>query len=97
MTVALAVSPVNSLVLHSACIGGVNAPRFNDFLAQTRQDLDPDEDVIFIYDGAPEYRNPAIPAGGQYRAGDAPGLQPIPEHSGTDNRLIEGREFEKLF
>ena len=43
MTVAVAVSPVNSLVLHSACIGGVNAPRFNDFFAQTREDLDPDE------------------------------------------------------
>ena len=36
--------------------------RFNDFLAQTRQNLDPDEEVIFIYDGAPAHRNPAIPA-----------------------------------
>ena len=37
VTVALAVSPVNSLVFHSAYIGGMNAPRFNDFLAQTRR------------------------------------------------------------
>ena len=62
MTVALAVSPVNSLMFHSAYIGGMNAPRFNDFLAQTRQNLDPDEEFIFIYDGAPAHRNPAIPA-----------------------------------
>ena len=26
---------------------------------------------------------------GQYRAGDAPGLQPIPEHSGAGNQLTE--------
>ena len=40
----------------------MNARRFNDFLAQTRQNLDPDEEVISIYDGAPAHRNPAIPA-----------------------------------
>ena len=62
VTVALAVLPVNGLVFHSAYIGGMNAPRFNAFLAQTRQNLDPDEDVIFIYDGAPAHRNPAIPS-----------------------------------
>ena len=62
MTVALAVSPVNGLVFHSAYVGGMNAPRFNDFLTQTRQNLDPDEEVIFIYDGTPAHRNPAIPA-----------------------------------
>ena len=62
VTVALAASPVNSLVFHSAYIGGTNARRFNDFLAQTRQNLDPDEEVIFIiYDGWPAHRNPAIP------------------------------------
>ena len=61
VTVALAVSPVKGLVFHSAYIGGMNAPRFNDFLAQARQNLDPSEE-IFIYDGAPTYRNPAIPA-----------------------------------
>ena len=62
MTVALAVSPVNGLVFHFAYIGRMNAPRFNDFFAQTRQNLDPHEEVIFIYDGAPAHRNPAIPA-----------------------------------
>ena len=62
MTVALAVSPLNGLVFHSVYIGGMNAPRFNAFLAQTRQNLDPDEEVIFIYDGAPAHRNPANPA-----------------------------------
>ena len=62
VTAALAVSPVNGLVFDSAYIGGMNAPHFNDFLAQRRQNLDPDEEVIFIYDGAPAHRNPAIPA-----------------------------------
>ena len=62
MNVALAVSPVKGLVFHSAYIGGMNAPRLNDFLAQARQNLDPNEEVIFIYDGAPAHRNPAIPA-----------------------------------
>ena len=51
----------NGLVFHSACIGGMNAQRFDDFLAQTRLNLDPDEHVIFIYDGAPAHNNPAIP------------------------------------
>ena len=50
---ALAVSLVNGLVFHSDYIGGINAPRFNDFLAQTRQNLDLDEEAIFIYDGVP--------------------------------------------
>ena len=61
VTVALAVSPVNCLVFHSAYVGGMNARPFNDFLVQTRQNLDPDEEVIFIYDGAPAHRNLAIP------------------------------------
>ena len=61
MTVALAVSPVSGLVFHSAYIGEINVLCFNAFLAQTRQNLDPNEEVIFIYGGAPA-RNPAIPA-----------------------------------
>ena len=60
MTVALAVSSVNGLMFHSAYIGGMNAPRLNDFAVKTRQNLDPDE-VIFIYDGARAHRNPTIP------------------------------------
>ena len=62
MTVALAVSPVNSLVFHSAYISGMNAPRCYHFLAQTSQNLDPDEEVILFYDGVPAFQNPAIPA-----------------------------------
>ena len=60
--VALAVSLVNGLVFPSAYISGMNATRFNEFLAQTRQNLDPDEEVIFIYDGTPAHRNLTIPA-----------------------------------
>ena len=74
MTKALAVSPVNGLVFHSACIGGMNAPRFNDFLAQTRQNLDPEEEVILTYDGAPAHRNLAIPAANTE-------LEMLPDHS----------------
>ena len=61
MTVALAVSPVNGLMFHSAYIGGMNAPRLNDFAALTRQNLYPEEKVIFIYDGARAHQYPAIP------------------------------------
>ena len=63
VTVTMAISPTNGLVFHSAVIGGMNAHRFDDFLAQTRLhvNLDPDEHVIFIYDGAPAHNNPAIP------------------------------------
>ena len=91
MSVALAVSPVNGLVFHSAYIGGMNAPRFNDFLSQTRQNLDPDEEVIF------KLRRCATTSKSrhsrcQYRAGDAPGLQPVPEHSGAGNQLTEGSD-----
>ena len=35
--------------------------RFNDFLTQPRLNLDPIEHVIFIYDGAPDHSNPAMP------------------------------------
>ena len=57
MTVKLAISPINGLVLPSAIVGGMNAPRFNEFLMQTRQRLNPDEHVVFIYDGAPAHRS----------------------------------------
>ena len=61
VTVALAISPTSGLVFHSAILGGMNGRRFDDFLAQKRLNLDPGEHVIFIYDGAPAHRNPAIP------------------------------------
>ena len=61
VTVALAISPTSGLMFPSAILGGMNGRRFDDFLAQTRLNLDPDEHVIFIYDGAPAHRNPAIP------------------------------------
>lgn len=61
VTVALAISPTNGLVFHSAFLGGMTGQRFNDFLTQARLNLDPNEHVIFIYDGAPAHNNPAIP------------------------------------
>ena len=61
LTVTMAISPINGLVFSSATVGGMNAERFNNFLAQARTNLDPDEPVIFVYDGAPAHRNPTIP------------------------------------
>ena len=40
----------------------MNRERFADFLTQTRLNLDADEEVIFIYDGAPAHNNPPVPA-----------------------------------
>ena len=57
----MAISPTNGLVFHSAFIGGMNAQSFDDFLTHTRLNLDPDEHVIFVYNGAPAHNNPAIP------------------------------------
>ena len=61
VTVCLAISPINGLVFHSAYLGGMNAVRFSDFLVQARLNLDPDETVIFIYDGARAHNNPGDP------------------------------------
>ena len=61
MTVALAISATAVLVFHSAIIGRVNAQKFADFLTQTRLHLDPDEQVVFICDGAPAHHNPGNP------------------------------------
>ena len=58
MTVTMAISPTNGLVFHSGIVGGMNAQRFSNFLLQARLNLDPNEHVIFIYDGAPAHRNP---------------------------------------
>ena len=62
LTVTMAISRINGLVFSSAAVGGMNAACFDDFLAQARSNLDPDESVIFVYDRAPAYRNLAIPA-----------------------------------
>ena len=35
----------------------MNAERFNDFLRDARLNLNPDDQVIFIYDAAPAHRN----------------------------------------
>ena len=59
VTVELAISASNGLVLHSAIIGGNNTQRFSDVLAQTRHNLAPDENII--YDVAPAHHSPADP------------------------------------
>ena len=62
LTVTMAISPINGLVFFSAFVGGMNAARFDNFLTQARTNLDPEESVIFVYDGAPAHRNPTVPA-----------------------------------
>ena len=49
VTVALAISPTSGLVFHSAILGGMNGRRFDDFLAQTRLNLDPDDSARDFY------------------------------------------------
>ena len=61
LTVALAISAIAGLVFHSAIIGGMNAQKFADLLTQTRLHLDPDEQLVFIYDCAPAHHNPGNP------------------------------------
>ena len=41
--------------------GGVNDERFNDFLRDARLNINPDDQVIFIYGGAQAHRNPENP------------------------------------
>ena len=60
VTIVMAVSPTNGLVHHSAHVGGMNGPCFNDFLAETRENIDPEDDVVFVYDNAPAQRNAPI-------------------------------------
>ena len=86
--VALAISPTNGLVFHSSIIGGMNAQKFNDFLAQTRLNLDPDENVIFIYDGAPAHHNPVNP-GANTELKKLPPYSPFLKIRGTSNKLLE--------
>ena len=62
ITVCLAVSANSGLLFHTAFLGGMNRERFADFLTQTRLNVDPEEDVTFIYDGAPAHNDPPIPA-----------------------------------
>ena len=62
LTVTMAISPINGLVSSSAFVGGMNAERFDNFLTQARTNLDPEESLIFVYDGAPAHRNLTVPA-----------------------------------
>ena len=52
----------------------MNGPRFNDFLAETRENIDPEDDVVFVYDNAPAHRNAII-------LGENTELKPLPPYS----------------
>ena len=62
VTITMAVSPTAVLVHYTAQVGGINAQLFNDFLGQARRQLNRDELVYLIYDGAPVHRNAVNPA-----------------------------------
>ena len=62
VTITMAVSPTAVLVHYTAQVGGINAQLFNDFLGQAQRQLNPDELVYLIYDGAPVHRNAVNPA-----------------------------------
>ena len=55
LTVIMEKPTINGLVFSSAAIGGMNAARFDNFLAQARTNLDIKEEVIFVYDGVPAH------------------------------------------
>ena len=74
VTLALAISPTNGLVFHSAFLRGMTGQRFNDFLTQARLNLDTNKHVIFIYNGAPAHNNPAIPSPNSEKAAT---IQPV--------------------
>ena len=61
LTVTMAISRIHGLVFSSAFAGGMNAALFDNFMTQARINLDPEEPVIFVYDGAPAHRNPTVP------------------------------------
>ena len=62
ITITMAVSPTASLVHYTAQVGRINTQLFNDFLGQARRQLNPDELVYLIYDGAQAHRNAVNPA-----------------------------------
>ena len=88
VTVIMVISPTSGLVFHCAVILEMNARRFDDFLTQTRLNLDPDEHVIFIYNGAPAHNNPAIP-GPNTELKKVTTLQSILEHCGRSSKVLE--------
>ena len=88
VTVPLAVSPVNGLMFNSAYIGGMNAPRLNEF--DEAKSIPRREGYLHLRQCASTSRSRHPRS--QYRAGDAPGLQPIPEHSRAGNQLTEDND-----
>ncbi len=62
----------------------MNRERFADFLTHTRLNLDPDEEVIFIYDGAPAHNNPPVPAPNT-ELRKTTSIQPLPQYCRASN------------
>ena len=63
MTICLAVSPINSLVCHTARIGGMNRQLFNDYLGEVGRRVNPDNQTFLVFDNAPAHRKPDCPRG----------------------------------
>ena len=62
LTVTIAISLINGLVFSSGLVEEMNAARFDNLLTQASTNLNPEESVIFVYDGAPAYRDPSVPS-----------------------------------
>ena len=62
LTVTIAISPINGLVFSSGFVGEMNGARFDNFLTQASTNLEPEESVIFVHDGAPAQRDPSVPS-----------------------------------
>ena len=62
VAITLAMSPTVGLVHYTVQIGGMNARLFYEFLVQARRQLDPEELVYMIYDGARAHCNADNPA-----------------------------------
>ena len=82
----MVISPINGLVLRSVIARGMNAPRFNEFLMQTKQRLNLDERMVFIYDGALAHRGADNP-GENTELKNATALQPFLEHCWTGHKF----------
>ena len=69
--------------------------RCNDFRTQTRLNLDPNEHVIFIYDGAPAHNNPAIPGPNSELKKLPPYILPVSQHRGGSNKCLKSSHNSK--
>ena len=89
VTITMAVSPTGGLVSYTAQVSGMNAQLFIDFLGQARRQLNLDEQLYLIYDGAPAHRNAVNPAANTELTEDASCIKSFPQHSRASDQCAE--------